>query len=137
MRDQGLGSFTGPYIDQAAQTLTDFGTNIQQKDIDEVLRETEQFRPRPACSVPGRSGPAGLCRRPVPEKLQQPGRNDSLTREEKAMSKHASKPQWHEPINQIGSEVDDPIEDTVDVGEVMLIDGPLDPVPLNIGSKKY
>lgn len=43
LREQGLGSLTGPYIDQAAQTLTDFGTSIQQKDVDQVIRETEDF----------------------------------------------------------------------------------------------
>jgi len=48
----GLGSLASPYIDQAAQKLTDFGTTAQQKDIDEVIRDTEDFaRLRPAAFV--------------------------------------------------------------------------------------
>lgn len=48
----GLGSLASPYIEQAAQKLTDFGTAAQQKDIDEVIRDTEDFaRLRPAAFV--------------------------------------------------------------------------------------
>lgn len=42
-RTQGIGVFAGPYIDQAAQKLTEVGTTIQGKDIDEVIRDTENF----------------------------------------------------------------------------------------------
>ena len=49
LRGKGLGSLASPYIDQAAQKLTDFGTTAQQKDIDEVIRDTEAFaRVQPA-----------------------------------------------------------------------------------------
>lgn len=48
-RTQGIGVFAAPYIDQAAAKLTEVGTTIQGKDIDEVLRDTENF---------GRSQPA-------------------------------------------------------------------------------
>ena len=48
-RTQGIGVFAAPYIDQAAAKLTEVGTAIQGKDIDEVLRDTENF---------GRSQPA-------------------------------------------------------------------------------
>ena len=48
-RSQGVGVFAGPYIDQAVQKLTDAGTAIQGKDIDEVIRDTENFgRAQPA-----------------------------------------------------------------------------------------
>lgn len=42
-RQQGVGAFVGPYIDQAVQKLTDVGTTIQNKEIEEVIRDTEQF----------------------------------------------------------------------------------------------
>ncbi len=49
LRGKGLGSLASPYIEQAAQKLTDFGTTAQQKDIDEVIRDTEAFaRVQPA-----------------------------------------------------------------------------------------
>ena len=49
LRGKGLGAFASPYIDQAAQKLTDFGTTTQQKDIDEVIRDMEAFaRVQPA-----------------------------------------------------------------------------------------
>ena len=52
LRGKGLGSLASPYIDQAAQKLTDFGTTAQQKDIDEVIRDTEDFaRLQPAAFV--------------------------------------------------------------------------------------
>ena len=52
LRGKGLGSLASPYIDQAAQKLTDFGTAAQQKDIDEVIRDTEDFaRLRPVAFV--------------------------------------------------------------------------------------
>jgi hypothetical protein len=44
------------------------------------------------------------------------------------MSKHA-KPQWSEPAKTIDIDLNDPIEDTIEVGEVVLLDGPIDPVP--------
>ncbi len=48
-RSQGVGAFAGPYIDQAAQKMTEVGTTIQGKDIDEVIRDTENFaRVQPA-----------------------------------------------------------------------------------------
>ena len=47
--DQGIGVFAAPYIDQAVQKLSDVGTTIQQKSIDEVIRDTENFaRVQPA-----------------------------------------------------------------------------------------
>ena len=49
LRGKGLGSLASPYMEQAAQKLTDFGTTTQQKDIDEVIRDTEAFaRVQPA-----------------------------------------------------------------------------------------
>lgn len=49
LRGKGLGAFVSPYIEQAAQKLTEFGTTAQQKDIDEVIRDTESFaRTQPA-----------------------------------------------------------------------------------------
>lgn len=52
LRGKGLGSLASPYIDQAAQKLADFGTTAQQKDIDEVIRDTENFaRLKPAAFV--------------------------------------------------------------------------------------
>lgn len=52
LRGKGLGSLASPYIEQAAQKLTDFGTAAQQKDIDEVIRDTEDFaRLRPVAFV--------------------------------------------------------------------------------------
>ncbi len=48
-RTQGIGAFAGPYIDQAADKLTEVGTTIQGKDVDEVIRDTENFgRTQPA-----------------------------------------------------------------------------------------
>ena len=52
LRGKGLGSLASPYIDQVAQKLTDFGMAAQQKDIDEVIRDTEDFaRLQPAAFV--------------------------------------------------------------------------------------
>ena len=48
------------------------------------------------------------------------------------MSK-TTKPEWHEPVQTIDMDLNDPIEDTVEVGEVTLIDGPIDPVPFGTG----
>ncbi len=55
------------------------------------------------------------------------------------MSRKNNRPQYHEPANTepvdneavevVVVEVFDPIEDTIEVGEVILIDGPLDPMP--------
>jgi len=50
------------------------------------------------------------------------------------MSKQTSKPQWHEATSTIGSEVDEPLEDTIEAGQIQLVDGPIDPVPLGTGS---
>ncbi len=48
-RSQGIGVFAGPYIDQAVEKLNEVGTTIQSKDIDEVIRDTENFaRVQPA-----------------------------------------------------------------------------------------
>lgn len=48
-RQQGIGVFAAPYIDQAVQKLTEVGTTIQGKDVDEVIRDTERFaRVQPA-----------------------------------------------------------------------------------------
>ena len=48
-RTQGVGVFAAPYIDQAVDKLTEVGTAIQGKDIDEVIRDTEAFaRVQPA-----------------------------------------------------------------------------------------
>ncbi len=46
---QGIGVFAAPYVDQAVQKLTEVGTTIQGKNIDEVIQDTENF---------GRSQPA-------------------------------------------------------------------------------
>ena len=52
LRGKGLGSLASPYIEQAAQKLIDFGTAAQQKDIDEVIRDTADFaRLQPAAFV--------------------------------------------------------------------------------------
>jgi ElaB/YqjD/DUF883 family membrane-anchored ribosome-binding protein len=51
-RSQGIGVFAGPYIDQAVTKLSEVGTTIQNKDIDEVIRDTENFaRLQPAAFV--------------------------------------------------------------------------------------
>jgi ElaB/YqjD/DUF883 family membrane-anchored ribosome-binding protein len=48
-RTQGIGVYAAPYIDQAVGRLTEIGTTIQNKDIDEVIRDTEDFaRVQPA-----------------------------------------------------------------------------------------
>ena len=47
--DQGLGALATPYVNQAADKLTEVGMTIQQKSVDEVIQETENF---------GRSQPA-------------------------------------------------------------------------------
>ncbi|MDQ2799517.1 MAG: hypothetical protein M3Y13_07740, partial [Armatimonadota bacterium] len=44
-------------------------------------------------------------------------------------------PEWHEPVEVVIVEVDDPMEDMVEVGEVLLIEGPIDPVPLSMGPR--
>ncbi len=66
------------------------------------------------------------------------------------MSRKNNRPQFHEPVNNeptsdaqaevVVVEVFDPIEDTIEVGEVILVDGPLDSVPLGetaYGSEGY
>lgn len=66
------------------------------------------------------------------------------------MSRKDNRPQWNEPVNPepisneqaevVVVEVFDPIEDTIEVGEVILMDGPLDSVPLGegtYGSEEY
>ena len=48
-RSQGVGVFAAPYIDEAVGKLNEVGTTIQNKDIDEVIRDTEAFaRVQPA-----------------------------------------------------------------------------------------
>lgn len=48
-RSQGLGVLAAPYLDQAADKLTEVGSTIQQKSIDEVIQDTENFgRTQPA-----------------------------------------------------------------------------------------
>lgn len=51
------------------------------------------------------------------------------------MSNQTDRPQWHEPVDGIGSDVDDPLEDTVEVGQIQLADGPIDPVPFSTGPR--
>ena len=46
------------------------------------------------------------------------------------MSRKNARPEWHEPVTAVVVEIDDPIEDTIEVGTVVLVDGPIDPVPL-------
>lgn len=41
-----------------------------------------------------------------------------------------NRPEYKEPVEAIVIEVVDPIEDTIEVGAILLVDGPLDPVPL-------
>ena len=53
----------------------------------------------------------------------------------KPMSRKHNKTQWHEPVEPVFVVVEDPLEDTIEVGEVMLVDGPLDPVPLSTGPR--
>jgi len=66
------------------------------------------------------------------------------------MSRKDNRPRWNEPVNPepisneqaevVVVEVFDPIEDTIEVGEVILMDGPLDSVPLGegtYGSEEY
>lgn len=50
------------------------------------------------------------------------------------MSKN-NKPQWHEPVAAIIIEEEMPIEGTIEVGVIVLADGPLDPVPLSEGPR--
>ncbi len=50
------------------------------------------------------------------------------------MSKN-NKPQWHEPVAAIIIEEETPLEDTIEVGVIVLADGPLDPVPLGEGPR--
>ena len=46
---QGVGIFAAPYVDMAVQKITEVGTTIQAKDIDEVIQDTENFgRAQPA-----------------------------------------------------------------------------------------
>ncbi len=48
-RTQGIGAFAGPYIDQVVAKLTEVGETIQGKDVEEVIRDTENFgRAQPA-----------------------------------------------------------------------------------------
>ena len=46
--------------------------------------------------------------------------------------KHST--EWHPPVEAVIVETVDPIEDTIEVGAVILIDGPIDPVPLGTGA---
>lgn len=46
------------------------------------------------------------------------------------------KPQWHEPVAAIIIEEETPLEDTIEVGVIVLADGPLDPVPLSEGPRE-
>ena len=49
LRGQGFASLVTPYVDQAAQKLNEFGGDLQQKDMDQVIRDTEDFaRVQPA-----------------------------------------------------------------------------------------
>ena len=41
-----------------------------------------------------------------------------------------NRPEWKEPVDAVVIEVVDPIEDTIEVGAIVLVDGPIDPVPL-------
>jgi len=46
---QGIGVFAVPYVNQAADKLTEVGTTIQGKGIEEVIQDTENFgRNQPA-----------------------------------------------------------------------------------------
>lgn len=45
-------------------------------------------------------------------------------------------PEWHEPVEAIIVEVDDPMDDMIEVGEIVLVDGPIDPVPLSAGPRE-
>ncbi len=45
------------------------------------------------------------------------------------------KPRWQEPVAAIIVEEEVPLEDTIEVGVVVLADGPLDPVPLSEGPR--
>ena len=48
-RSQGVGVLVAPYLDQAAEKMTEVGTTIQQKSIDEVIQDAETFgRTQPA-----------------------------------------------------------------------------------------
>ena len=46
-----------------------------------------------------------------------------------------NRPGFNEPVEAIVVEVVDPIEDTIEVGEIILVDGPLDAVPLGEGPR--
>ena len=49
LRGQGIAGLVTPYVDQASQKLADFGSDLQQKDVDQVIRDTEDFaRVQPA-----------------------------------------------------------------------------------------
>jgi len=46
---QGIGVFAAPYVNQAVQKITEVGTTIQGKGIDEVIQDMETFgRAQPA-----------------------------------------------------------------------------------------
>ena len=48
-RTQGIGALAAPYIDQAADKLTEVGTTIKGKDTNEIIRDVENFaRVQPA-----------------------------------------------------------------------------------------
>ena len=48
-RSQGVGVYAAPYIDQAVGKLNEVGQTIRNKDIDEVIRDSEAFaRVQPA-----------------------------------------------------------------------------------------
>ncbi len=42
-KDQGVGVFAAPYLDMAASKLSEVGSGIQDKSMEEVLQDTEQF----------------------------------------------------------------------------------------------
>ncbi len=42
-KEQGIGIFAAPYLDMAVSKLNDVGSGIQDKSMDEVIQDTEQF----------------------------------------------------------------------------------------------
>lgn len=43
LKKQGYGMVVGPYLDAASGRLTEWGTSIQDKDIEEIVSQTEAF----------------------------------------------------------------------------------------------
>ena len=70
-RSQGLGVFAAPYLDQAADKLTEVGTTIQQK---RSYPRHGKFRAYPAGLLFSGCRGDWLRRRPVSKKLQRTGR---------------------------------------------------------------